>query len=287
MSRAARVPWRVLAPAGPAVLLALVGLVGPWIAPGDPARPVTGPFAPAGAGGALGGDVLGRDVLSRLLHGGRGLVGLGLLIAGTATALGGLLGMVAALRPGVGRVVDRAVDVLMLVPSILVVLLVALSWPGGGSWAVALAAIAMSVPYAARVMAAAAAPVSRSGFVEAAVAGGERLWALTLRESLPNLRSTLLTLFGLRFVEAVYVVSAAAFLQVGPQPPAADWALMIRENAAGMTLNPWAVLAPSLAVVALSVGVNLAVDAAAAPTARRRSPVPVPAVVPARPSPSP
>lgn len=68
------------------------------------------------------------------------------------------------------------------------------------------------------------------------------------------------------------MVSTAAFLEIGPQPPEANWALMVRENAAGILLNPWAVIAPSLAIGALVIGINLAADALApAPVASRRS----------------
>lgn len=79
----------------------------------------------------------------------------------------------------------------------------------------------LGIPYATRIVAGAAAPIAASGYVEAAVAGGERLGHLVWREVLPNLRSTLLALLGLRFVEGVYVVSTAAFLQLGPRPPEA------------------------------------------------------------------
>jgi peptide/nickel transport system permease protein len=249
----------------PAALVIVVAVAGPWLAPHPIDAPVTAPFARPGSGVILGGDVLGRDVLSRVLHGGRGLLVLALVIAFAATAIGTVVGVVAALRPALGRAVERLVDLAMLVPAVLVVLLVVLSWEGGGRVALAVAATAMSAPYAIRVVASAAAPVVNSGFVEAAAAGGERLWALVWREAVPNLRSTLFTLFGLRFVEAVYVVTAAGFLEVGPQPPAADWALMVRENGPGILLNPWAVLVPSLAVGLLAVGVNLAADARALP----------------------
>jgi peptide/nickel transport system permease protein len=90
------------------------------------------------------------------------------------------------------------------------------------------------------------------------------------REILPNLRTTVLALLGLRFVAAVYVVATAGFLEIGAQPPAADWALMIRENAEGMLLNPWGVIAPSLAIAVLAVSVNLAFDVLA-PRSRDRA----------------
>jgi peptide/nickel transport system permease protein len=80
----------------------------------------------------------------------------------------------------------------------------------------------LGVPYAVRLAASAAAPIAETGYVETAAAGGERLWYLVVREILPNLRATLLALFGLRFVAAVYLVATAGFLQVGarnPRPP--------------------------------------------------------------------
>ncbi|MET9951751.1 ABC transporter permease subunit [Streptomyces sp. NPDC006339] len=249
---------RTVLPTLPALLLVLLAVAGPWLAPHAIDAPVTAPYAEAGDGALLGGDQLGRDVLTRLLAGGRDLITTSLVVTALITATAAVLGTVAALRPGVGRVVDRAADVLMLLPPVLGILLIALSWPAGGRLALIVAAYALGVPYAVRVAAAAAAPVVASGYIEAAAAGGERLWYLVVRDVLPNLRATLLALFGLRFVAAVYVVATAGFLQVGPQPPAADWALMIRENAGGILLNPWAVLAPSIAIGLLAMSVNLA-----------------------------
>ncbi len=245
----------------PALLLVALALAGPWLAPYAIDSPVTAPYAEPGGKAALGGDQLGRDVLSRLLAGGRELIATSLLVAFLVTGAAALLGALGALRPTVGRIVERCADVLMLLPAVLGILLIALSWPGGGRFAVIAAAVVMGVPYAVRLVAGAAAPVAASGYVEAAAVGGERLWHLVVREVLPNLRATLLALFGLRFVAAVYIVATAGFLQVGPQPPAADWALMIRENSGGIVLNPWAVLAPSLAIGLLAMSVNLAASA--------------------------
>lgn len=253
----------------PALVLIALAVAGPWLAPHVIDAPVTAPYAEPGAGAPLGGDQLGRDVLSRLLAGGRELIVTSLFVAVLVTAAAALLGAVGALRPAVGRIVERSADVLMLLPAVLGILLVALSWPGGGRLAVIAAAVVMGVPYAVRLVAGAAAPVAASGYIEAAAVGGERLWHLVVREVLPNLRATLLALFGLRFVAAVYVVATAGFLQVGPQPPAADWALMIRENSGGIVLNPWAVLAPSIAIGLLAMSVNLAASALVPTTGRK------------------
>ncbi|MFD7495487.1 ABC transporter permease [Streptomyces sp. NPDC059832] len=260
---------RVIRRLVPGVLMVLLALTGPFLAAHPIDKPVTAPFATAGDGAPLGGDQLGRDVLSRLLHGGTALIGSALLVAAVVTALAALAGCFAVLHPVVGRAVERTADVFILLPPILGIMLIALAWPGGGRWAVISAAIVLGTPYAVRIVAGAAAPLAGAGYVEAALAGGESLTCTATRELLPNLRSTILALFGLRFVEAVYVISMAGFLQIGPQPPAADWALMIRENSSGILLNPWAVAAPSLAIAALAISVNLAATSLAPRSARK------------------
>ncbi|MEU2451067.1 ABC transporter permease subunit [Streptomyces sp. NPDC012765] len=254
---------RVLLRAVPAGLLVLLALTGPLLAPHATDTPLAFPYATAGDGAVLGGDVLGRDVLSRVLAGGAPLIATALCIAVAVTTVATVVGIIAALRPAVGRWIEGAADLAILLPAVLGIMLIALAWPGGGRLAIGVAATVLGIPYAVRIVAAAAAPIAATGYVEAAAAGGERLWHLAVREVLPNLRATLVALFGLRFVEGVYVVSVAAFLQLGPQPPEADWALMIRENAAGITLNPWAVAAPCLAIGLLAVSVNLAAEALA------------------------
>ncbi|MFD3887301.1 ABC transporter permease [Streptomyces microflavus] len=240
-----------------AVLPLLVALAGPLIAPHTLDTPVTAPFAAPGDGAVLGGDQLGRDVLSRVLHGGTLLIGGALLVSVVITLTATLIGITAVLRPVLGRAVERSADVAILLPPLLGIMLIALAWPGGGRWAVIGAAIVLGTPYAVRVIASAASPLAAAGYVEAALTRGESTSYIALREILPNLRGTVLTLFGLRFVEAFYVISMAGFLQIGPQPPASDWPLMVRENASGILLNPWAVIAPSLAIALLAIMANL------------------------------
>ncbi|UQX04586.1 ABC transporter permease subunit [Streptomyces sp. RerS4] len=262
----ARRLWPTLAPALALIALAVAG---PLLAAHPLDAPVYAPYATAADGGPLGGDQLGRDVLSRLLHGGTVLIGSAALVSVLVTLAGVVIGCFAVLHPALGRAVERAADVSILLPPVLGIMLIALAWPGGGRWAVIGAAIVLGTPYAVRIVAAAAAPLAGAGYVEAALARGESLRHIALREILPNLRSTVAALFGLRFVEAVYVISMAAFLQIGPQPPAADWALMIRENAPGILLNPWAVLAPSLAIAVLAISVNLACTSLAPRSVRK------------------
>jgi peptide/nickel transport system permease protein len=253
----------------PALVVALLALLGPLLAPYGIDQPVTAPYAPPGPGFPLGGDQIGRDVLSRLLTGGRDLFLASAAIAVLVTGLAAVLGAISALRPRLGTVIEHTADVLILLPAVLGILVIGVAWPEAGRIPVVVAAVVLGTPFAFRVAAAAAAPVAVTGFVEVAAAGGERTLSLVFREIMPNLRTTLLTLLGLRFVAAVNVVTTAGFFGIGSHPPAADWALMIRENADGTLLNPWAVLAPSISIAVLAVSVNLAFDVLT-PKARNR-----------------
>jgi len=260
----------VLLRSAPALLVLLAALAGPWLAPHPVDEPVTAPFAEPGAQHVLGADALGRDVLSRVLTGGRDLLAAAAAVAVVVTGLAALLAALGAVRPRVRAVVEHVGDFLILIPSVLAILVIGTSFPGAGRLPVVLAAIVLGVPFAVRVASAAAGPLGSAGFVEVARARGDRPLAVACGEILPNLRTTLLALLGLRFVDAVYVVATAGFLQVGVQPPAPDWAVMIRENAEGILLNPWAVAAPGAAIAVLAVSTHVAFDLLL-PQARNRT----------------
>ncbi|MGK8522179.1 ABC transporter permease [Nocardia asteroides] len=245
----------------PALLVTLVAMLGPTSAP-HPAEAAIGiPFGDPGDGAPLGTDRLGRDVLSQLLYGGWGLLLLAAVIAVMVTALSCVLGAVAALRPRIGAWIELGTDFFILLPALLGILLVLTSWPDAGSLGLIVLALLFGVPYCARIFTAAAAEVAASGYVESARAAGETLGHLVFREVIPNMRAVSTTQLGLRFVAAVYLVSTASFLHLPTTLGASNWAVMVRENASGMLLNPWAVLAPSLAIAVVAVSVNLAVTA--------------------------
>lgn len=252
-------------PRGPVALGALavpaLALLAPLLAPHAEDEVVGAPFAAAGAGAPLGTDELGRDVLSRFLHGGDELVLIAALAALAGTAIGVLVGLGAAVAPRwIGRALERTSEVLLVVPGLLVLILVGTSSPDAGPPAVAALLAILAVPWVARIMAAAAGGALATGYVEHAVATGESTWWIVTRELAPALRGTVLATLGLRFVEAMYLVAGAAFLGIGPQPPEADWAVMVRENVPGLLLNPWGALAPCAAIAATGIAIGLACD---------------------------
>lgn len=242
------------------VLLVLVALVGPWLAPYSPDKFVAAPFAPPSGSTWLGTDALGRDVLSRFLSGGRTVLVMSVLAALTGVGLGAIVGMFAAHSRGiVDAALMRLNDVLLAFPQIIFTLLV-LTVLGQHIWLIALTVGLTHAPRTALVIRAAAVQVTERDFVRAAEAAGEPRWRILLAELLPNVSSPLLVELGLRLTYSIGLVAAVSFLGFGLQPPASDWGLMINENRIGLTTQPWAVVAPVAAIALLTVAVNLVTD---------------------------
>lgn len=250
---------RTFAVFAPATCAVAVSFIGPWLAPHRVTESIVSPYSEPGGPAPFGGDILGRDVWSQLLHGGWGLILISAIIAVLVTGLAAILGAVAALRPRIRTVVEQATDMLILLPPVLGILVIMLSWPQSREFGLILIAVCFGTPYCARVFEAAAAGIVASGYMQVSMSSGETLPYLVFSEVLPNMRSTLLTQLGLRFVNAMYLVSTAAFLQLSTTLGESNWAVMVRDNASGILLNPWAVVAPSLAIAVVAVSVNLAI----------------------------
>jgi len=244
------------------LLLTLV-VVGPLFAPHDPAGIVGIPLQRPGGGFLLGTDGLGRDVLSRVLWGGRSILALSLLATSLAYVVGASIGLVAGYtRSALDPLLMRAMDVLLAVPPLLLLLVLA-TGAGHSVIVLVLGVATVHVPSIARIVRAATQGVVERGYVEAAVARGERTPSILAREILPNVLGTVLADAGIRLTGSILILASVNFLGLGLQPPRADWALMISENRGGITLQPWAVAAPALLIAFLTVAVNLVADAIA------------------------
>jgi peptide/nickel transport system permease protein len=262
LGRAVRTPRGAtgLAIAGCVVLVAVIG---PAIAPYSSTEFVTKPFARASGAALLGGDTLGRDVLSRTLDGGWEL----LLMAAVATALGvaagAACGVVAAYAGGwVDSVIMRAVDVILAFPQLVFALLL-VSVLGPKIWLIVLAVAISHAPQVARVTRAAALDISERDFVKAMQILGIPGRRIIRRDVLPNLTSVLMVEIGLRLTYSMLVIAGLSFLGFGLQPPAASWGLMINENRVGLIANPWGVLMPAILIALLTIGTNTFTDAVA------------------------
>ncbi len=230
---------------GVLLMLLLVGtaLIGPFFAPHDPAAFANIPYGKPGGSTPLGTDALGRDVLSRFLWGGRSILGLSTAATAIGLVLGVSIGLVSAYSRGLlDDVLMRIMDVILAFPSI-VLALVAVSTVGPKLWLIVLVVGLTTMPRVARVTRGASAEIVERDFVQAAEALGEPRAKLLLGEILPNITSPLMVEASLRLTYAI-----------------ADWGLMINENQQGLTIQPWGVLMPVIAIALLTIGTSLIGD---------------------------
>jgi peptide/nickel transport system permease protein len=245
---------------GIVAVIVVVALVGPLVAPYSPTEFVGPPNSAPSGDAVFGTDALGRDVLSRFLHGGRTV----LWLAAASTLLGIVVGVVVGLIAAYARnwlddVLMRGNDVLLAFPQIIFVLL-AVSVIGPKLWLIVLTVGLTHAPRVARVIRGAALEVVERDFVKSAEAVGEKRWRIVFAEVLPNVTSPLLVELGLRMTYSIGLVAGISFLGFGLQPPDADWGLMINENRLSITVQPWAVLLPVVAIGLLTIGTNLVTD---------------------------
>lgn len=251
---------------GAVAFVVLLAAAGPWLAPHPPDRIVAPPYTPPGHGLLLGSDHLGRDVLSRTLHGGRPLLVLPLIAVMVATAIGALLGTAAALAGGRrAGLITHVANLMLTIPPIVVLLVLLAGW-GADAPILMLAVVLTGAPFATRLARAAALPIASAGYVEQAPALGEGRCSILIREVIPNVAGSLLADAGTRLVAAIYLVAIAAFLGFAGDTP--NWGAMLDENLEGIALNGPAAIAPAVLLTTLTVGVNLLVDDLAGRLAR-------------------
>ncbi|WP_219273468.1 ABC transporter permease [Pseudomonas sp. Xaverov 83] len=242
------------------VLYVLVALFAPVLAPYGETQVVGDGFAPWSGQFLLGTDNLGRDMFSRLVYGARNTLGIAFLTTVLAFLLGGLSGLIAAIKGGwVDQGLSRVVDILMAIPQLIFALLI-LSVVGTNATSLVLVIALLDSTRVFRLSRAVAMTVVVQDFVEAARLRGEGLWWLVTREVLPNAAAPLIAEFGLRFCFVFLFISALSFLGLGIQPPTADWGSMVRDNAVLITFGDVSPLLPALAVALITVSVNFVVD---------------------------
>jgi ABC-type dipeptide/oligopeptide/nickel transport system permease subunit len=243
------------------VVVLFVAFVGPYLARYSPTETLGPPNAPAGGAFLLGTDFLGRDVLARLLNGGRSVILIGLISTLVAYLVGVLTGIYAGYRAGIRDMLTmRTVDLFLAFPPLLV-LLVLVASGGEHIWVLVVGVIAVQAPPIARLTRTASLSVKQMPYVEGAQARGDSTLTIWRKDVFPNILPPLLADFGLRFAISIILIASMNYLGLGLQPPTADWALMMSENRVGITLNLWGVVAPAIALALLTVGANLVADA--------------------------
>lgn len=238
----------------------LAAIFAPLLAPYGMAQIVGDVWEPSSSRHWLGTDSIGRDLLSRMIYGGRTTI----FIATAATLIsfftGSVLGLIAAVMGGwIDQLLSRFIDLIMSIPTLIFALVVLSVMPV----TIPILILVMGLLDSTRVFRlarAVAVDINVMDFVEAAKLRGEgRIWVI-FREILPNALSPLVAEMGLRFIFAVLFVSTLSFLGLGVQPPQADWGGIVKENKDGIVYGIPAALIPAVAISTLAISVNLVAD---------------------------
>jgi peptide/nickel transport system permease protein len=245
------------------ILIALIAVLGPLLAPHSPTELAGNAttFAAPSQEFPLGTDGLGRDVLSRTLNGGWELLLSAVAATALGVALGTLIGVLAAYEGGwVDTVLLRAMDVLLAFPSLVLALLL-VSVSGPSTWLIIVAVALAHTPQVARVIHSTSLDICERDFMQSTELMALSRRKVLLSELVPNLSSQLMVEVGLRLTFSIILISGLSFLGLGFQPPDPNWGSMINENRVGMVSNPWSVIAPVVLIALLTIGTNTFTDA--------------------------
>ncbi|KIN72385.1 ABC peptide transporter, inner membrane subunit [Sulfitobacter guttiformis KCTC 32187] len=264
-----RLKTRKLALFGMALIfLTLFGAIfAPYLTPYEPNNQMFdglslqgAPMAP-GAQFALGTDLLGRDLLTRILYGARTSLIIGLVANGVALIIGTFVGVTAGYFGGIlGSVLMRFTDLMMAFPALLLAIcLAAIFQPS--LWIVAMVIATVNWVQTARVLYAETASLSQREFIAAERTLGAGHLRILFRHILPHLTPTIIVWGTLGISTTVLLEATLSFLGVGVQPPTPSWGNIIFENQTYFQAAPWLVFFPGLAIVTLALAFNLVGDA--------------------------
>lgn len=243
------------------LVLIIMGLFGPYIAPYDPnAIDPMARFAPPSLEHPLGGDDFGRDILSRIMHGARVSLQVGFIAVGIAATVGSTLGLIAGYA---GRVLDeiimRAMDVLFAFPAILLAIAI-MAALGKGVENAMIAIGIVYIPIFARIARGSVLSIREEEFIEAARSCGAKDARILFKHILPNAMAPLIVETTLSLAFAILAEAALSFFGLGLQPPDASWGRMLSEGRGFFRQAPWMAIFPGLAIMFTVMGFNFLGD---------------------------
>jgi peptide/nickel transport system permease protein len=244
---------------GVVVLVMLASALGAdLLAPSDPTgMELSQRLRPPSATAWLGTDEFGRDVFSRVLHGGRISLLVGLMVV-TISSLGGLvLGLSSGYLGGwLDFVLQRLMDILLAIPGLLLALSVS-AMLGPGLINAMLAVGFSSIPVSTRLIRATALAIRQQPYIEAArVVGGSSGWIM-LRHVLPNIAGPLVVLASLQIPAAILAAASLSFVGLGAQPPTPEWGAMLSVGRDFLQEQWWIATFPGIAIMVSVLGFNL------------------------------
>jgi peptide/nickel transport system permease protein len=243
------------------LFVVLITSIGLFYTPFDPTQVrVVDRFQPPSRTHWFGTDNFGRDILSRILVGGRW----SLFVGGAAVFLGSTLGVFFGSIAGLGgkgwdEAFMRIADGLYALPSILIALLLATIW-GPGRNTVLISIAVGNIPVFMRLTRSHILKVKEEPYIEAARALGASEFRILFRHILPNIKDTLLVQVSVSLAGAILAEASLSYLGVGIQPPDPSWGRMLRDAQPFAHLAPWTVIAPGLLIAVTVLGFNLMGD---------------------------
>jgi peptide/nickel transport system permease protein len=217
-------------------------------------------LAPGTAGHWLGTDQFGRDVLLRLIDGGRVSLSVGLIAVGIGVAFGGAIGLSSGYFGGrVDGVLMRLIDVKLAFPGILAALVIVTVLGGGLDKAMVAVGIG-ALPRYARVARASVMANKNEAFVEAARSLGASDWRIMFGHILPQVLGSLITLATLGLATAILATASLSFLGLGAQPPTAEWGLMLSESRKYLRIAWWLAVFPGTSIMLTVLAINVLGD---------------------------
>ena len=249
------------------VVVTVLGVLGPWLAPYDPVEQFTETLLlknglPVGPGTApghwLGGDVLARDELSRLLSGAR----VSMLVAYIATAIAVVIGVSLGLVSGyVGGRVDSAlmrfVDVVLSMPFLLLAIVMQRVWDAPGIWTICVVLGVLSWTTLARVTRAKTMEARELDYIQAARALGLRHFRILARHVFPNVVGPIIAIATILVARMIIAESALSFLGLGVRPPTASWGSMLNDSQSLLLGVPRLTVYPAILISMAVFGFNL------------------------------
>lgn len=243
------------------LLIILCALLAPWLAPYDPIQgKLTDMLQAPSSAHWLGTDEQGRDILSRIIHGSRTSLQVGLIAVAISLTLGTAIGALSAYFGGwIDLVVMRFIDMMLAFPSIL--LAIAITAILGPSLTNAMVAVGIvNMPIYARLVRSSVLSLKEFDFVQAARAAGGGHGRILGRHILPNALAPLIVQSTLSIGTAMLDAAGLSFLGLGAQPPLPEWGAMLSGAQTYIQLAPWVVTFPGLAIMIAILGFNLLGD---------------------------
>lgn len=249
------------------VIVLLMALLAPWIAPYPPDLTNNAAFLKPPAwqeGGSsaylLGTDAIGRDILSRLMHGARLSLVIGIAVVTLSVVAGTVLGLVAGYFKGILEIaIMRMMDIILTLPSLLLaIVIVAILGPGLVNAMLAVAIVVL--PHYVRITRAAVIAETSRDYVTAARMTGASHFRLMFSEVLPNCTAPLIVQASLGISTAILDAAALGFLGLGAQPPSPEWGTMLADAREFVLRAWWVVTFPGLAILITVLAFNLLGD---------------------------